>query len=73
MKNKPDPTVLKTSFLSIESVKRTPKSHETISLLRVLIYFVLEELGIESVLKTLTPLAVLFLKFNLLMLSNSKA
>jgi hypothetical protein len=30
MKNKPDPTVLKTSFLSNESVKRTPKSHETI-------------------------------------------
>jgi hypothetical protein len=32
MKNKPDPTVLKTSFLSNESVKRTPKSHETIPL-----------------------------------------
>jgi hypothetical protein len=32
MKNKPDPTVLKTSFLSNASVKRTPKSHETIPL-----------------------------------------
>jgi hypothetical protein len=32
MKNKPNPTILKTSFLSTEIVKRTPKSHETIPL-----------------------------------------
>jgi hypothetical protein len=32
MKNKHDPTLLKTSFLSNEIVKRTPKSHETIPL-----------------------------------------
>jgi hypothetical protein len=32
MKNKPDPTILKISFLSSEIVKRTPKSHDTIPL-----------------------------------------
>jgi hypothetical protein len=32
MKKKPDPTILKISFLSNEIVKRTPKSHETIPL-----------------------------------------
>jgi hypothetical protein len=32
MKNKPDATILKTSYLSNEIEKRTPISHETIPL-----------------------------------------
>jgi hypothetical protein len=32
MKHKNDPALLQTSYISNEIVKRTPKSHETISL-----------------------------------------
>jgi hypothetical protein len=35
MKNKPDATILKISFMSNEIVKRNPKSHETIPLRKI--------------------------------------